>query len=211
MIQTFFSSSQIRRRKQLLRVEKAQGVERLNNSGLLEDSFFVKMTFGLLDELRCASPLPDPFFISAYWPLGPSEIQTQFLLHKLHEAGYHCLLPVPLQQKTSPLLGFATWTPNTVLVEGPLRTLVPENFFVSYLLKPHLMLLPLLAFDQTGYRLGRGGGYYDATLRFLRLQTDSFFLAVGIAHSSQEISSVPREFHDEKMDALLTENKCFWF
>ncbi|MGL5719247.1 MAG: 5-formyltetrahydrofolate cyclo-ligase [Alphaproteobacteria bacterium] len=210
MIQTLFPGSQVRRRKQLLRVEKAREMERLNNSGLLEDSFFAKMAFDLLDELRCAGSLPDPLFISAYWPLGPSEVQTQFLLHRLHEAGYRCLLPIPLQQP-SPLLGFAPWDPDTVLVEGPLRTLVPENFAISYLLKPHLMLMPMLAFDQAGYRLGRGGGYYDATLRFLRFQAGSFFLAVGIAHSSQEISSVPRELHDEKMDALLTENKCFWF
>ncbi|MGL5785031.1 MAG: 5-formyltetrahydrofolate cyclo-ligase [Alphaproteobacteria bacterium] len=210
MIQTFFLDSQIRKRKQLLRIEKAREMERLNSSGLSEGAFFAKVAFDFLDELRCAGSLPDPLLISAYWPLGLSEVQTPFLLHRLHEAGYRCLLPIPLQQ-SPPLLGFANWTPDAVLVEGPLRTAVPENFSTSQLLKPHLMLLPMLAFDQTGYRLGRGGGYYDATLRFFRSKTNSFFLAVGIAHSSQEISSVPRECHDEKMDALLTENKCFWF
>jgi len=65
---------------------------------------------------------------------------------------------------------------------------------------PTLLLVPLLAFDRHGYRLGYGGGYYDRTLAFLKNAR-----AIGIAYAGQEVDGLPREAHDMRLDAVLTE------
>ena len=68
---------------------------------------------------------------------------------------------------------------------------------------PSLLLVPLLAFDARGYRLGYGGGYYDRTLAQFRAERE--ITAVGIAYAGQEVSRVPHEPGDEKLDMVVTE------
>jgi 5-formyltetrahydrofolate cyclo-ligase len=65
---------------------------------------------------------------------------------------------------------------------------------------PDLLLVPLLAFDAAGHRLGYGGGFYDRTLEKLAVP------AIGIAYAGQEVSSLPTEPHDIALAAILTEN-----
>jgi 5-formyltetrahydrofolate cyclo-ligase len=69
---------------------------------------------------------------------------------------------------------------------------------------PDLILVPVLAFDKLGYRLGQGGGYYDRTLAALRAVKS--VVAVGLAYAGQEIDEVPYEDHDAKLDWIVTEN-----
>ena len=64
---------------------------------------------------------------------------------------------------------------------------------------PHLLLVPLLAFDAGGHRLGYGGGFYDRTLKAFGIR------AIGIAYAGQEVESLPHEAHDVALDAILTE------
>jgi 5-formyltetrahydrofolate cyclo-ligase len=68
---------------------------------------------------------------------------------------------------------------------------------------PEGVLVPLLAFDAVGYRLGYGGGYYDRTLAFLR--RTGRVLAIGVAYAGQEMTTLPREAHDAPLDMVLTE------
>ena len=68
---------------------------------------------------------------------------------------------------------------------------------------PDIILVPLLAFDAAGHRLGYGGGYFDRTLAEIRATT------IGIAYARQQIPSLPREPHDRTLDAILTENGIF--
>ena len=65
---------------------------------------------------------------------------------------------------------------------------------------PGLLLVPMLAFDAAGHRLGYGGGFYDRTLEQLDVP------AIGIAYAGQEVSSLPAEAHDRRLTAILTEN-----
>jgi 5-formyltetrahydrofolate cyclo-ligase len=60
-----------------------------------------------------------------------------------------------------------------------------------------------LAFDRHGYRLGQGGGYYDRTVQALRASGRVW--AIGLAYAGQERPAVPREAHDQPLDAILTE------
>jgi 5-formyltetrahydrofolate cyclo-ligase len=64
---------------------------------------------------------------------------------------------------------------------------------------PGVLLVPLLAFDARGHRLGYGGGFYDRTLAALDVP------AIGIAYAGQEVASLPVEPHDRRLDAILTE------
>jgi 5-formyltetrahydrofolate cyclo-ligase len=68
---------------------------------------------------------------------------------------------------------------------------------------PPLLLVPLLAFDSAGYRLGYGGGYYDRTLAQFRAERP--VTAIGIAFAGQEIPSVPHDSSDEQLDMIVTE------
>jgi 5-formyltetrahydrofolate cyclo-ligase len=67
---------------------------------------------------------------------------------------------------------------------------------------PRILLVPLLAFDRAGYRLGYGGGYYDRTLRGLR--STGAVMAVGLAFDEQEVDAVPHLDYDERIDWVLT-------
>ena len=70
---------------------------------------------------------------------------------------------------------------------------------------PDVLLVPLLAFDRSGHRVGYGAGYYDLTLASLRAQKR--VLAVGIAFAAQEIAQVPATPRDARLDLVLTEKK----
>ncbi len=65
------------------------------------------------------------------------------------------------------------------------------------------MIAPLLAFDREGHRLGQGAGHYDRTLQGLRERGPVW--VIGLAYAGQEIDGVPREPHDQPLDAILTE------
>jgi 5-formyltetrahydrofolate cyclo-ligase len=65
---------------------------------------------------------------------------------------------------------------------------------------PTLLLVPLLAYDDDGYRLGYGGGYYDRTLA-----ASAGARAVGVAYSGQRMERLPHDSHDHPLDAILTE------
>jgi len=87
------------------------------------------------------------------------------------------------------------------MTDGPFGVSVPA---VSELLIPSIIILPLLAYDTHGHRLGYGGGFYDRTLEVLR--NHGPILAVGFAYSAQQIDRVPVASTDQPMDAVVTEN-----
>ena len=70
-------------------------------------------------------------------------------------------------------------------------------------LTPRVLIVPLLAFDRAGYRLGYGGGFYDRTLA--RLRESGAVLAVGVAYAAQEVAEVPRNGSDQPLDWIVTE------
>jgi 5-formyltetrahydrofolate cyclo-ligase len=108
-------------------------------------------------------------------------------------------LPVVIA-KNEPLL-FRLWRPGMPLEVGRFGTLHPPND--SPLLTPDLVLVPLLAFDRHGDRLGYGGGYYDRTLAALRIERSS--RAVGLAYAAQELPELPHQPHDQRLDWIVTE------
>lgn len=139
--------------------------------------------------------------ISAYWPKG-REFDPQIILEIAREQGIECALP--LVQSDSKILKFARWTPATEMIESALGILQPKiEAPDDELCDPDIVLLPLLAYDRRGYRLGQGGGYYDATLADLRAKKP--VTAVGLAFAEQAVLfNLPVEAHDQKMDWVVT-------
>ena len=97
-------------------------------------------------------------------------------------------------------LMFRRWTPGVPLVEGPFGAQIPAE---GEEITPRLLIVPLVAFDRRGFRLGYGGGFYDRTLEGLRAAGP--VTAVGFAFAAQELPEVPIEPTDQPLDLIVTE------
>jgi 5-formyltetrahydrofolate cyclo-ligase len=139
-----------------------------------------------------------PATISAYWPMG-DELDVKPLLVALAAVGHVLGLPV-MVARAQPLI-FRRWQPGDVLFEGGFGTSIPGADQPE--LVPRILIVPLLAFDRGGYRLGYGGGYYDRTLAALRRA--GVVTAIGVAYAGQEVANVPRGPGDQPLDAIVTE------
>lgn len=108
---------------------------------------------------------------------------------------------VPVILGAGQALKFREWTPGCALVPGEFGAAIPaEGAWVE----PEVVIVPMVAFDARGYRLGYGGGFYDRTLEALRARRPT--LAVGFAFAAQEMDEVPIEPTDQRLDAVVTEN-----
>lgn len=141
---------------------------------------------------------PPGAVVSGYCPIR-DEIDAMPLLARLAGAGFVCCLPA-VTGKGLPL-AFRSWTPGADLSVGPFR--VPEPPASASPVQPTHLLVPLVAYDRDGYRLGYGGGYYDRALRALRRARS--VVAVGMAYTGQLVSGLPRAAHDEPLDWIVTE------
>jgi 5-formyltetrahydrofolate cyclo-ligase len=140
-----------------------------------------------------------PRTVSVFWSMG-DEIDTRPLLSALHQAGHTTALPV-VAAKAQPLV-FRAWAPEDALVSGGFGTSVPSPGAPQVV--PDILFVPLLSFDEAGYRLGYGGGFYDRTLQNLRRDADDV-MAIGIAFSGQRVDTVPRGPYDQPLDGIATE------
>lgn len=138
--------------------------------------------------------------VSAFWPIR-SELDTRPLIQALHDRGCAIGLPVVMGRLTA--LQFRQWTPDTRLEVGQFGVSTPPAD--APVLEPDWLIVPLLAFDTRGYRLGYGGGFYDITLAGLRARKRVF--AIGAAFDGQEVDAVPRQANDARLDAILTEQR----
>jgi 5-formyltetrahydrofolate cyclo-ligase len=116
------------------------------------------------------------------------------------EAGAHGPVGVPVIAGAGVPLRFALWTPDTVMVPGAFGAMVPE---VIEEMVPEIVIVPLLAFDRRGGRLGYGGGFYDRTLEGLRGR--GAVLAIGFAFAGQELEQVAIKATDQPLDLIVTE------
>ncbi|HDR29540.1 5-formyltetrahydrofolate cyclo-ligase [Rhodovulum sp.] len=107
---------------------------------------------------------------------------------------------VPVIVAGGAALVFHRWTPGCPMRPGPFGAAVPVE---GQEMRPELLIVPLLAFDRSGARLGYGGGFYDRTLA--RLRADGPVLAVGFAYAAQEVAHVPVEPTDQHLDVIVTE------
>ncbi|MCC6467625.1 MAG: 5-formyltetrahydrofolate cyclo-ligase [Alphaproteobacteria bacterium] len=157
----------------------------------------------LAERFLAAVPLPPPgAAVSGFWSMG-AEIDVRPLLMRLDGFGYRCCLPVTVKRGL-PLV-FRRWTLATALIDGGFGTSIPPQ--EAEAIVPDLLIVPLLAFDRQGWRLGYGGGFYDRTLAELRRHGTP--LAVGVGYAGQEVAAVPHADYDQRLDWMVTERAAF--
>ncbi|MFC7632534.1 5-formyltetrahydrofolate cyclo-ligase [Paraburkholderia humisilvae] len=145
-----------------------------------------------------------PRRVGFYWPLAGEfdargAIATWLALDDTREA----CLPV-IMQRGAPL-AFHAWTPAMPMKVGEHRIPVPAS---ARDLMPDLVLVPCVGFDEDGYRLGYGGGYYDRTLAGWRVAGVTP-IAIGVAFEACKTAALPREPHDLPLDAIITDAGCY--
>lgn len=140
--------------------------------------------------------------LSGYMPIR-TEIDP---LPAMAEAAAHGPVGVPVIMAAGQPLQFSRWQPDGPLREGPFGAMVPEadDFF-----EPEILIVPLVAFDAKGGRLGYGGGFYDRTLELLRGKRAT--LAIGFAFDAQEAVDLPLEPTDQPLDMIVTETRVLQF
>jgi 5-formyltetrahydrofolate cyclo-ligase len=138
--------------------------------------------------------------VSGFMPLK-SEINPLPLMQKLADAGARLALPV-VAGRGKPLV-MRAWEFGAPLDRGQwgIREPKPDAEEVE----PDILLVPLLAFDRGGRRIGYGAGYYDMTINGLRAR--KAVTAVGIAYAAQEVPKIPVTERDARLDLVLTERE----
>jgi 5-formyltetrahydrofolate cyclo-ligase len=150
--------------------------------------------------------------IALYWG-HDNELNTKPLIEASLKQGKNCFLPV-LCLKSHQTLAFASYTLNTPLIKN--RYAIPEpDLGTSYLIDIadlDLIFTPLVGFDEQGRRLGRGGGFYDATLaEFHRHKHEKSPLLIGLAYDLQYVAEIPVDSWDWQLDAVITDKRMINF
>jgi 5-formyltetrahydrofolate cyclo-ligase len=155
----------------------------------------------LAERFLAAMTIEPAAVVAGYWPIG-DEIDVCMLLSQLRALGHDIALPAVVGAGGP--LAFRRWQEDDALADGPFGTRQPPDSAAA--VTPAVVIVPLLAFDRRGFRLGYGGGYYDRTLAALRRRRR--VVAVGVAYAAQEVPVVPRERDDEALDWIVTDREA---
>jgi 5-formyltetrahydrofolate cyclo-ligase len=132
--------------------------------------------------------------LAVYWPLqGEPDLSAAYAV--LAQAGVRLALPVVLERHAP--LAFAAWQPGEAMLVDQMGVAVPAQ--QRLVARPPALVIPCLGFNQEGYRLGYGGGYYDRTLA-----SSPRAATVGVAYACQQ-AAFASAAHDIALDLILTE------
>jgi 5-formyltetrahydrofolate cyclo-ligase len=145
-------------------------------------------------------PIAPGVIVSGFMPMK-SEINPLPLMKTL--AGEGARLALPITPARGKPLDMRAWAFGEPLVAGVWGIRQPAAAAAE--VEPDIVLVPLLAFDRAGYRVGYGGGYYDRTIT--RLRGHKPITAVGLAYAVQEVPAVPKTDGDARLDLVLTERE----
>lgn len=134
--------------------------------------------------------------LAGYMPMR-SEIDP---LAAMKDAAAHGVVGVPVIIGAGQPLKFRAWSPKVAMIAGEFGARIPQS---GDWIVPEILIVPLVAFDRNGGRLGYGGGFYDRTLEGLRAQRPT--LAIGFAYADQAADDLPLEATDQLLDMIVTE------
>lgn len=153
-----------------------------------------------MTELLCAAlPVTAQTIIGFCWPYQ-AEFDARFAVRRWREQGAQAALP-EVTGKGQPLQ-FRLWWPGVATVRGVYDIPVPEG---TPVVLPDIAIVPMNAFDECGFRLGYGGGYFDRTLAALQRRV----IAVGVSHEACRLPSIQAQAHDLPMDLVVTETGIY--
>ena len=180
-------------RKALLREKYKKLRSDRHREGTARDG--IRLTENFMESV----PFALPSIVSGYWPIL-SEIDIRPLLKSLHGYGNVVCLPTIVSHQLP--LKFRQWRPSDLLQRAAFNTFEPNE--TKPQMEPEVVIVPLLAFDNKGHRLGYGGGYYDRTL-------DSFgetkIVTVGVGYEMQFVEKVPVGRNDVALHWIVTEKR----
>ena len=136
--------------------------------------------------------------VAGYRPIR-GEIDPAPLMGAFAARGAKLCLP---SARSGVALVFRAWSLGEPLMRGGFGVEEPDQH--APVVRPDLIILPMAGFDAAGHRLGYGAGHFDRTLEALRLSGTVF--ALGLCYADHEVARLPAEPHDQKLDAILTEN-----
>jgi 5,10-methenyltetrahydrofolate synthetase len=151
------------------------------------------MSANIVEQLK--NKLVDSHTIMAYWPL-PDEVDIRLLINWLVEQGKHVVLPKVTGDETMELRRYVS---QEDLIEGAFHILEPNGELFTDFDIVDVALVPGMAFDAAGHRLGRGRGYYD---RFLAAHPA--LKKIGVCFPFQRVAEVPTEGHDICMNEVCS-------
>ena len=131
-----------------------------------------------------------------------SELSTNAIHKYLIEKNFNICLP-KIDYQTNEI-NFFKYSTGTKLIKNKYNILEPET--TNEIIFPKLVLVPLLAFNESGFRLGYGGGFYD---KYFSSQEEKDIIKVGLGFSFQKANQIPIESHDQKLDWILTESYLY--
>ncbi|MDP1526904.1 MAG: 5-formyltetrahydrofolate cyclo-ligase [Rhodocyclaceae bacterium] len=136
------------------------------------------------------------------WPIR-AEVDCRPLILRLLAAGWQAAMPVVVERDAP--MRFRAWAPEVPMTQDPYGIPVPLSAEVP---APTVLLLPLVAYDAAGYRLGYGGGYFDRTLAQCEVRP----VTLGIGYALSHVDSIHPAAHDIPLDAVVTEVglQCFY-
>jgi 5-formyltetrahydrofolate cyclo-ligase len=166
----------------------------------------VSAAAGLLHSLEALPEFLTDTHVAGYWTVR-GELPLNLAVASLHRRDQRYFLPVLGEARQ---LGFAEYVQGGPLTSN--RFGIPEPEVPATELRHaqdmDVILLPLLAFDRAGHRLGTGGGWYDSSLAFLRDATrPAVPLLVGIGYAFQEVTAIPTEPWDVPLDYIATDEE----
>jgi 5,10-methenyltetrahydrofolate synthetase len=136
-----------------------------------------------------------PGTLAFCWPIR-AEVDCHPAMTQLLAQGWRAAMPV-VERLAAPLT-FRTWQPDAPMTADPYGIPIPDTPPVP---PPDVLLIPLVAFDEAGYRLGYGGGYFDRTLAALNPRP----LAIGVGFELGRVADLHPEPHDIRLDRIVTE------
>ncbi|HTH75758.1 MAG TPA: 5-formyltetrahydrofolate cyclo-ligase [Trinickia sp.] len=143
-----------------------------------------------------------PHTVGFYWPLA-GEFDARAIVGEWLAQDMRRQAALPVVAMKGHALRFHAWTPDAPMRIGHHR--IPEPDATQPVL-PDLLLVPCVGFDEDGYRLGYGGGYYDRTLAAWPGAARP--VTLGIAYEACR-AALPREVHDVPLDAIVTDAGLF--
>lgn len=168
-------------------------------------------SLAVAERIRALPEWKNAWSVLLYWPIK-NEVDTRPLLEELWERGANALLPRCRPEQPG-FMDLCACTCEEDLAEGAFHIMEPapccatsEDSGEPFV--PDLVLVPAVAFDAHGYRLGFGGGYYDRLLA--RPEMDEA-VTIGLCYEFQRLPVLPTNAWDEPVQAVCTERELKWF
>jgi len=145
-------------------------------------------------------PLAESSIIAVYFAIN-NEIDSKQYVELCWQRNNQVLLPIVTKPEL--IMQFKPWKSDSALEQGAYGIAQPAG---GEVMLPNVILVPLVAFDRRGFRVGYGKGHYDATISALKHSNPSL-LTIGIAASFQEVDAVSNEPHDAALNMIVTDKE----